>query len=145
MQLHSISPRTPFAKSTSVGRGGKRGKTSGRGNKGQNSRAGAKKRPEWRDIIKRLPKLRGRGKNSNISIQTKDTVLNLKDLSSFAAKEVVSPKTLLEKRLIRVTSGVTPVVKILGTGELKVALTVEGCKVSTSAKAAIEKAGGSVK
>lgn len=145
MQLHSITPRTPFTKSKSVGRGGTRGKTCGRGNKGQNSRAGRKKRPEWRDIIKRLPKLRGRGKNSNLSIYTKDTVLNIKDLSSFKAKEVVSPKTLLEKRLIRVTSGVTPLVKILGTGEVSVALIVEGCKVSSTAKAAIEKAGGSVK
>ncbi len=145
MQLHSITPRTPFAKSQSIGRGGTRGKTCGRGNKGQNSRAGAKKRPEWRDIIKRLPKLRGRGKNSNLSIHDKDTVLNLKDLSSFTSKQVVSPKTLIEKKLIRVTSGVTPIVKILGSGELTVALTVEGCKVSTGAKAAIEKAGGTVK
>lgn len=145
MQLHSITPRTPFAKSQTIGRGGTRGKTCGRGNKGQNSRAGAKKRPEWRDIIKRLPKLRGRGKNSNVSIHVKDTVLNIKDLSVFTAKDIVSPKTLLEKKLIHVTSGVTPVVKILGTGELTVALTVEGCKVSTSARTAIEKAGGSVK
>ena len=46
-----------------VGRGGKRGKTSGRGTKGQNARAGRKKRPEMRDFIKRIPKLRGRGKS----------------------------------------------------------------------------------
>ncbi len=39
-----------------IGRGGKRGKTSGRGHKGQNARAGTSKRPEMRDIIKKLPK-----------------------------------------------------------------------------------------
>ena len=44
-----------------VGRGGKRGKTSGRGGKGQTARAGNKRRPELRDFIKRIPKLRGRG------------------------------------------------------------------------------------
>lgn len=54
-----------------MGRGGKHAKTSGRGTKGQNARAGAKKRPEIRDTIKRFPKLRGRGKNSLKSIQKK--------------------------------------------------------------------------
>jgi len=47
-----------------VGRGGKRGKTAGRGTKGQNARAGRKKRPELRDIIKKLPKRRGYGAES---------------------------------------------------------------------------------
>lgn len=56
-------------KSVQVGRGGKRGKTSGKGTKGQNARAGRKKRPEIRDFIKRFPKLRGRGKNSLKSFQ----------------------------------------------------------------------------
>lgn len=58
-------------KSVQVGRGGKRGKTSGKGTKGQNARAGRKKRPEIRDFIKRFPKLRGRGKNSLKSFQPK--------------------------------------------------------------------------
>ena len=54
-----------------MGRGGTRGKTAGRGTKGQNARAGRKKRPELRDIIKRIPKLRGRGKSSLKSFQPK--------------------------------------------------------------------------
>lgn len=71
MQFHALKRNTPNKKSKQVGRGGKRGKTSGRGTKGQNARAGHKKRPELRDFIKRLPKLRGRGKSSLKSIQTK--------------------------------------------------------------------------
>lgn len=71
MQLHNLKRKTPNKKSKQVGRGGKRGKTSGKGTKGQNARAGRKKRPELRDFIKRFPKMRGRGKNSLKSIQPK--------------------------------------------------------------------------
>lgn len=71
MQFHTLKRKTPNKKSKQVGRGGTRGKTSGRGTKGQNARAGRKKRPELRDFIKRVPKLRGRGKHSNKSIQKK--------------------------------------------------------------------------
>lgn len=71
MQWHSIKPKTKRKRSARVGRGGKRGKTAGRGTKGQNARAGRKKRPELRDFIKRFPKLRGRGKNSLKSFQPK--------------------------------------------------------------------------
>lgn len=78
MQFHSLKRKTPNTRSKQVGRGGTRGKTSGRGTKGQNARAGRKKRPELRDFIKRVPKLRGRGKNSNKSIQKKLTGAALK-------------------------------------------------------------------
>jgi large subunit ribosomal protein L15 len=84
MQYHSLKRKTPNKKSRQVGRGGTRGKTSGRGTKGQNARAGHKNRPELRDFIKRIPKLRGRGKNSNKSIQKK--------LSGEALKKHLSDK-----------------------------------------------------
>lgn len=71
MQFHTLQRKTKNKKSKQVGRGGTRGKTSGRGTKGQNARAGRKKRPELRDFIKRVPKLRGRGKSSLKSLQTK--------------------------------------------------------------------------
>ena len=71
MQFHSIKRKTKNKKTKPVGRGGTRGKTAGRGTKGQNARAGHKKRPEIRDAIKRFPKLRGRGKNSLKSLKTK--------------------------------------------------------------------------
>ena len=70
MQFHNLQSKTKRKKSRPVGRGGKRGKTTGRGTKGQNARAGHKKRPEMRDIIKRIPKLRGRGRSSLKSFKT---------------------------------------------------------------------------
>ncbi len=129
----------------SVGRGGKRGKTAGRGTKGQKARAGHKIRPEIRDFIKRLPKLRGRGKNSNQSIQIKPVAISLAELETvFADGDTVTRTAIFAKGLVRVTSSKTPQVKILGTAELKKKLTIVGCLVSSSAKAAIEKAGGSI-
>lgn len=128
-----------------VARGGKRGKTSGRGGKGQSARAGNKRRPEWRDIIKRLPKLRGRGKSSNKSFQKRPVVLNIISLEeSFLANDSVTPTTLVEKGIISTYSGNIPAVKILGDGELSKALKISGCFVSASAKEKIEKVGGSV-
>jgi large subunit ribosomal protein L15 len=136
MQSHTLKRNTPNQKSKTVGRGGTRGKTAGRGTKGQNARAGHKKRPEIRDFIKRIPKLRGRGKNINTSIQAKATVFNVGDLNKmFKAGDIVSPKTLK----------VRGVVKILGTGVLDKKLTIEGCDISASARALVEKAGGTVK
>jgi len=129
-----------------VGRGGKRGKTSGRGGKGQTARAGNKKRPELRDFIKRIPKLRGRGKNSHKSIESKPVPLNLETIDKlFKAGETVSSKTLVEKKGIMTIEGRTPHVKILGTGEITKKLSFEGVKISASAKEKIEKAGGSIK
>ena len=59
MQLHQIQTKNSLKKSKRIGRGGKRGTYSGKGIKGQKSRAGAKIRPEIRDFIKKLHKLRG--------------------------------------------------------------------------------------
>lgn len=145
MQLHELKPRTKRMKSAQVGRGGKRGKTSGRGTKGQRARAGRKIRPEIRDMIKRLPKLRGRGKSSFKSFATKPLAINLSSLSAFSAGEKVTPSTLVAKGVIEAYKGRIPAVKVLGTGEIATKLNFEGCTVSASAKEKIEKAGGSVK
>ncbi|MBY0376874.1 hypothetical protein K2P96_02790 [Patescibacteria group bacterium] len=59
MQLHNLKRTHKNKKDRIVGRGGKHAKTSGRGGKGQTARAGNKRRPELRDIIKKLPKNRG--------------------------------------------------------------------------------------
>lgn len=145
MQLHNLKKNTNNKESRQVGRGGKRGKTSGRGTKGQNARSGRKKRPELRDVIKRIPKLRGRGKNSLKSIAQKLVPVNIGDLNtSFEKGAEVTLATLLEKGLTRTSSGKTLGVKILGKGEITKAVTIKGLKVSESAKAAIEKAGGKV-
>ncbi|OGI73105.1 hypothetical protein A3D42_02165 [Candidatus Nomurabacteria bacterium RIFCSPHIGHO2_02_FULL_41_18] len=59
MQIHDLKRSHKNKKDRMVGRGGKHAKTSGRGGKGQTARAGNKRRPELRDIIKKLPKNRG--------------------------------------------------------------------------------------
>lgn len=145
MQTHNLKRQHPNKKSRQHGRGGTRGKTSGRGTKGQNARAGHKKRPEIRDFIKRIPKLRGRGKNLNTSIATKPSVVNLGEINkAFKAGEIVSPQTLVKNGLLNKVSGLYPIVKVLGTGELDKALTFENCSMSQTAKMAVERAGGSI-
>lgn len=148
MQLHSLSRSHARKQSRLVGRGGKRGKTSGRGGKGQTARAGHKIRPEARDLIKKLPKRRGHGKNRarTVRVKARPAPVNLAALAAaFSANETVTPAALAQKKLVRKVSGHAPVVKILGTGELSKALVVRGCLVSATAKAAIEKAGGTVR
>ena len=145
MQLHELQRKTPNKTEKRVGRGGIRGKTSGRGTKGQKARAGHSIRPDIREKLKKLPKLRGRGIQGLISIQAKPLVVNIGSLEKlFAAGDTVNPKTLLERGLIRTRKGTNPVVKILADGELTKKLTVAACVVSKSAKEKIEKAGGSV-
>lgn len=147
MQLHSLSPHTKNRKPAPVGRGGKRGKTSGRGGKGQTARAGHKIRPEVRDLIKKLPKRRGYGKNRSRTVRTNRmaiTVVNLAALEiSYNQGETVSPGSLLAKGLVRRTKGRAPAVKILGVGSLTKALVVKGCTLSATARAALVAAGGS--
>lgn len=146
MQMHQLQRNTKRKKNAQVGRGGKRGKTSGRGTKGQKARAGHKIRPEIRDMIKKLPKLRGRGKNSLKSIQEKAFAVNLADIDlAFKAGEVVSPKTLVERGLARKKGGSYPRVKVLGSGDISKKVVVADCEVSESAKGKIEKAGGEIR
>jgi len=130
-----------------VGRGGKRGKTSGRGTKGAGARAGNKGRPELRDIIKKLPKRRGYGKNRARTVVPNRaySVVNLGQLSQhFKAGAAITPRSLLEAGLVRRRGGRLPKVKILARGALDTKLTFSGVAVSQEAKAHIEKAGGAV-
>lgn len=143
MQLHQIKPKTKTKSKKIVGRGGKRGTYSGKGMKGQKSRAGNSTRPELRDIIKKLPKKRGYRFQS---FQVKPNVINLSILDKhFKDNENVTPKILLEKGLIRREKGSIPVVKLLGSGELSKKLLVSECQISKSAAEKIKKAGGDVK
>jgi large subunit ribosomal protein L15 len=145
MQLHDLQRKTPQKAQKRVGRGGGRGKTSGRGTKGQNARSGHKKRPDVREQLKKLPKLRGRGINSLMSLQPALSAVNVSTLEAvFASGDAVNPTTLLERGVVRARKGSSPLVKILGDGELTKKFVVTGCKVSGSAKDKIEKAGGSV-
>jgi large subunit ribosomal protein L15 len=148
MQLHTISPRTKNRKNAPVGRGGKRGKTSGRGGKGQTARAGHKIRPEVRDLIKKFPKRRGYGKNRARTVKTnriRVTAVNVAALEvTFKAGETVTPASLFAKSLVRRAKGRMPEVKILGTGDITKALIIKDCSLSESARAAITKAGGTI-
>lgn len=142
MQLHEIKKNTTTKRKKRVGRGGKKGTYCGGGGKGQKGRAGAKFKPIIRGWIKRYPKLRG----YNFNVQTNVSSLNLDVLEkTFEANAIVNPEVLVKTRIIRNVDGKTPAVKILGTGEIKKALTIEGCLVSKTAKEKIEKAGGTVK
>mgnify|MGYP001616023556 CR=1 FL=1 len=114
MQFHNLKKNRANRKAKQVGRGGTRGKTSGRGTKGQNARSGRKKRPEMRDIIKRLPKLRGRGKNFLKSRKVKPLAINLSRVKEhFKEGEEINAKTLLAKGLIQTSSGKIPAIKVL--------------------------------
>ena len=145
MQFNTLSRVHKNKKRMTVARGGKRGKTSGRGGKGQSARAGNKRRPEWRDIIKRVPKLRGRGKDQNKTVTEVSFIVNVAALEAhFAPNDAVTPTTLVEKGLAHTYSGVIPPIKILGDGEVTKALKVSGCAISASAQQKIEKAGGTV-
>ena len=129
-----------------VGRGGKRGKTAGRGTKGQNARSGRKKRPELRDIIKKLPKRRGYGKNRGRSVdgsKLSAVVVSLDRIEKlFENGAEVSAKVLAEKGAI--SARTMPPVKVVGTGTLSKKLSFKGVAVSASARLAIEKAGGQI-
>ncbi len=140
MQLHTIKPSHKKIVRKRIGRGGKRGTYSGRGMKGQKSRAGAKFEPIIRQLVKRYPKLRGYRAKTRVRMQQLVTLSALN--KTLNDKAVVTPKLLLEKHIISTMKGRMPGVKILGTGEVTKAFTIKGCKVSESAKAKIEKAGG---
>ncbi|MCX6713365.1 MAG: 50S ribosomal protein L15 [Candidatus Vogelbacteria bacterium] len=143
MQIHQLKRTTKLAKNQRIGRGGKRGTTSGRGTKGQMARSGHKLYPELRDAIKKLPKLRGyRFK----SFQTKAAPVNLRAIeTAFSAGAIVTPAELVAKKLVRTASGKIPAIKILATGNLTKKLSFSGMTISASAKEKIEKAGGEIK
>ncbi|MBI4093920.1 50S ribosomal protein L15 [Candidatus Kaiserbacteria bacterium] len=130
-----------------VGRGQSsgRGKQSGRGGKGQTARAGAKIRPAWRDVVKKIPKRRGFGKNRGRTVDStrpSPHALPLGRLDTlFESGAIVSLHTLRDRGAL---SRGSKAVKIVSGGEITKKLSVEGIPVSSSARSAIEKAGGSI-
>lgn len=143
MQIHNLKRQHKNKKDRIVGRGGKHAKTSGRGGKGQTARAGNKRRPELRDIIKKLPKNRGYKFNS---IELKPVPVSLDKISkALKLGGEVNPQKLLELKIIKKKKGVIPKVKILnGKLELTSKLKVSKCLLSVSVKEKITKAGGEV-
>lgn len=145
MQIHDLFPAPGSRKSRKrVGRGNGsgHGSTAGRGDKGQNSRAGGGKGPGFEGgqnpMHMRLPKLPG-FKNRN---RVEYSVVNVSRLDQvFAEGDVVTAETLVEKGVIK---SAAELVKVLGDGEITKKLTVKVNKVSVPAQAKIEAAGGTV-
>jgi large subunit ribosomal protein L15 len=148
MQLHELKAPKSNKSAKRIGRGSTRGKTSGRGHKGQKSRAGHSIRPVERDMIKKLPKLRGHGINRSKTVnagKVRPEVVNLATLEKmFEAGDTVSPKTLVQKKVVRRVGGRLPQVKVLGNGTLSKKLSLSGCAVSGTAVKAVEAVGGTV-
>lgn len=115
MQIHTVIPKTSRIRARRIGRGGKRGTYSGRGIKGQKARAGAKIRPAEREILKKIPKLRGYRFKSFRESPVAVSFGKIED--RFPAGATVTPEALFEKRLIRRVKGRMPRVKIVGGGK----------------------------
>ena len=143
MQIHELKPKHKNKGKKRIGRGGKKGTYSGKGQKGQSSRAGRKMVPIIRELIKKYPKLRG---YRSFALQDYKAVVNLETLEKISKDgDIINPENLLKKEIIHIIKGKKPEVKILGNGKLTKKLTIENCKISKSAKEAIEKAGGTIK
>lgn len=143
MRIDTISPaegaRTSV-KRLGRGTGSGLGKTSGKGHKGQWARSGGGVRPGFEGgqmpLVRRIPK---RGFNNRF--RKEYVIVNLCDLADLPAGTVVDYGFVMENGLakeVKNNSGL----KVLGGGEIAVALTVKAAKFSESAKAAIEQAGG---
>jgi large subunit ribosomal protein L15 len=146
MKLHE---RTPLrdALLQRIGRSGKRGSYSGRGQKGQRSRSGHRIRPAERDIILKIPKMRGFRNKPKRDVPV---VFNLGMISAKFAESPKNGKVLEINRMMLRGAGLLKkdykgIVKLLGTGEIDFPIAVSGLEVSASAKTKIEKVGGTVK
>jgi large subunit ribosomal protein L15 len=149
--LHNLQPAQDRKDRKRVGRGAGsgKGKYSGRGIKGQKSRSGSHKMRAGFEggqmpIYMRIGKQRGSTSKDAMPVgpfRTHTVPVNLRDLDRFDAGDVVTPETLVEKRLIKNTK---IDVKLLGIGEVSVKLTVRVHAISASARDKIEAAGGTV-
>lgn len=135
-------PRGSRKQKVRVGRGmgSKLGRTSGRGQKGQKSRSGYKRRRGFEGgqmpLHRRMPK---RGFHN--PMRKEFSVVNLASLNAFSAGETVTPEMLRSRGLVRRANDS---IKILGDGDLKIAITVQAHAFSGPAREKISAAGGKV-
>ena len=151
LNLSTLQPAQERVDRKRVGRGpgSGKGKYSGRGNKGQKSRAGSHKMRAGFEggqmpIHMRIGKLRGATSKDAMPVgpfRTETVPVNLRDLDRFDAGAEVTPESLVEKRLIKNTK---IDVKLLGSGEVTKKLTIRVHKISATAREKIEAAGGTV-
>lgn len=140
MKLHDLRPAPGAAKSRKRygrGKGSGHGKTSGRGSKGTGARGSV---PAWFEggqmpLVRRIPKLGGFTNRNRVEFSE----VNVERLNAFEPNSTVTPETLRDEGLVR--KGRLPV-KILGRGDVTVALTVRADSFSAGARSKIEQAGG---
>ncbi len=142
MKLHELrSPEGARKNKKRVGRGtaSGHGKTSGRGMKGQKARSGGGKAPYFEGgqlpLSRRLPHKSG----FTNPFKVQYSLVNLDRLAEFRQGSSIDPEAMAQAGLIKSSKGL---VKVLGRGELKHALTIAAHKFSTSARQKIEAAGG---
>jgi large subunit ribosomal protein L15 len=145
MKLNDLKPNLDKKQRKRVGRGisAGQGKTAGRGTKGEGSRTGTGGRLYRQGgnlpFFRRLPFVRGKGFTPPYEVEFNE--VNLDQLASFKTEVEITPETLQEAHMLRDPRNP---VAILGRGELKTAVKVRVHRVTKSAKAKIEAAGGSV-
>lgn len=142
--LHNLTKTTmKNARRLGRGHGSGRSKTSGRGTKGQKARRDIPLHFEGGalPLIKRLPFLKGKGRNKTVKINT--VIINIDKLNIMPASTIVNFDSLIKYKLVKKEEVENLGMKILAGGDLKVSLTVN-VPVSKTAKEKIEKAGGSV-
>jgi large subunit ribosomal protein L15 len=149
MQLHRLSSSFRRTRARRVGRGGKRGKTAGRGTKGQRARAGGRPRPALRDVIKKLPKRRGFGKNRARTVyadRPRPIIVPLGALARIGtdADGVLTPDSLVRAGLVPRADIARRGVKLLARGTLAGPHRVRGFLLSAGARTALIAAGGAV-
>lgn len=142
MQIHQLKKTYQTRKKKRIGRGGKRGTYSGRGMKGQKSRAGHKIRPQIREMILKFPKKRGlkfkKIIEKTIPVLLSDIQRKIKENS------IITPKKLEKLGLVNNLKSKKKPIKILGAVDLKYSYTIKNCLVSQRAKESILKAGGKI-
>jgi len=143
MRLNELSPAKGSKKAKrrlGRGPGSGSGTTAGKGTKGENSRAGGGVRPGFEGgqmpLHRRLPK---RGFTNIFAKRV--AAINIRDLAEFESGSVIDEKLLREKGLVKNRADI---IKLLGQGEIKHPLTVKVNRVSESARAKIESAGGTI-
>ena len=156
MDLHQLKPNTTRHPKRRVGRGGKKGTYSGKGTKGQKSRAGAGVKPGFRGGDNRLwqlfPKQRGASKKPGSNRphpkhryyqlrHDKTPVVNVEAFNQFKEGQRVNPELLIKEGIL--AEGAKDV-KVLGSGKLTKKLEFEGFSFSSSAKEKIDRSGGKI-
>ena len=146
MKLHDLKPNKGAHRDRKrVGRGtaAGQGKTAGRGMKGQNARAGGGV-PLYHQggnlpLFRKLPFKRGQG--MNVVNRVRYSEVNLDQLDDYKADTEINPEFLLEEGIV---NDLELPVKVLGRGDVSVALKIKTHKISKSAREKVESAGGSV-